>query len=149
MAETLPTSGAPLVFRRLPSVDTGARLPADGPRRYFRCSRLSATLSLFQCRMNRVKLSYHDALAQGMDPLPLNIQPLACWSCAQAQAVESGSLPFYTAEEVLAGWARDSDAASFWTDGSSRHRAFSAGLPDTVASGTADVSGPQCGLFSL
>ena len=91
---------APVPLRgSVPGVETGAR-------RYFRCERLSATLSLQQCRMNRVKLSYHDALVRGVDPLPPDIQPFACWSCTLAPGVETGARPFFTVEEVLAGLAR-------------------------------------------
>ncbi|MDH5753257.1 MAG: hypothetical protein OEZ59_12675 [Deltaproteobacteria bacterium] len=87
-----------------PSLDTSsAGFRSYGPRRYFRCCRLEATLSLHQCRLNRVKLSYHDALLRGIDPLPPDIQPFSCWSCSLAPEVEAGALPFYTVEEVLQG----------------------------------------------
>jgi hypothetical protein len=85
--------------------------PAAESRAYFRCHPLHATLSVQQCRANRARLSPHEALALPFDMPAWWVQPLPCWSCTLAPRVEAGHVPFYTAEQVLAGVARRESAA--------------------------------------
>ena len=75
-------------------------------RAYFRCFPLEATISVQQCRANRERLSPHEALALPFDLPPWWVQPLPCWSCTLAVQVEASRVPFYSAEEVLSGVAR-------------------------------------------
>jgi hypothetical protein len=86
-----------------------SRLPgtlAAESRAYFRCEPLAATISVQQCRANRARLSPHEALALPFDLPSWWVQPLPCWSCSLAPRVEAGRVPFFSAEEVLAGRAR-------------------------------------------
>jgi hypothetical protein len=81
-------------------------------RAYFRCDRLDATLSVQQCRANRERLTPHEALALPFDLPPWWVQPLPCWSCTLAPLVEAARVPFFSAEQVLAGHARDTGSSS-------------------------------------
>lgn len=100
-AEAFTVSGAPGLGQR-------SRLPAvvaAETRAYFRCHPLGATLSVQQCRANRARLSPHEALALPDDLPAWWVQPLACCSCTLAPQMEAGRVPFYSAEQVLAGQA--------------------------------------------
>jgi len=90
----------------------GAAGPAVETRAYFRCDRLDATLSVQQCRANRERLTPHEALALPFDLPPWWVQPLPCWSCTLAPLVEAARVPFFSAEQVLAGHARNTRSNS-------------------------------------
>lgn len=90
----------------------GADGPAVETRAYFRCDRLDATLSVQQCRANRERLTPHEALALPFDLPPWWVQPLPCWSCTLAPLVEAARVPFFSAEQVLAGHARNTRSNS-------------------------------------
>ena len=76
-------------------------------RAFFRCAHLAATLSVEQCRSNRGRMTPQQLLALPYDVPEWWVQPLPCWSCTLAPVVEAGSVSFYSAEEVLAGAARE------------------------------------------
>ncbi len=75
---------------------------------YFRCYRLSATLSLARCRENRAKIPFVEALNY-FDVLPPNVQPIRCANCPLAKKVEAKQVRFFNMNEVLLGEARNSN----------------------------------------
>ncbi len=73
-------------------------------RLYFRCYRLSATLSVARCRENRAKIPFVEALNR-FDVLPPNVQPLQCVKCPLARQMEANKVEFFTTAQVLQGEA--------------------------------------------
>ncbi len=95
--DTLPDSAAMVVQSFLRSPDKHL---------YFRCHPLRATVSVAQCRINRVRLTAAEAMQLPYEPHSWEMMPRACVDCLLSQAVDAGRVPIYTAEEVLAGKAR-------------------------------------------
>ena len=95
---TVPNSAALVVQAFLRSPDR---------HRYFRCHPLQATVSVAQCRINRVKLSAAEAMLLPYEPHSWEMMPRACAVCMLSLAVDAGRVPIYTAEEVLEGKARE------------------------------------------
>lgn len=89
----------------LPATPGPLPAPPPGSRTYFRCHPLHATISVEQCRANRMRLPLEEAAAIPFDLPPWWVQPLPCTSCTLALHVEAGRVPLYTAEEVYAGHA--------------------------------------------
>jgi hypothetical protein len=118
--ETAVPGAGPAAGRLPPGAGARSRLPAAlaaETRAYFRCHPLHATLSVQQCRANRARLSPQQALELPFDLPPWWVQPLACCSCSLAPQMEAGRVPFYSAEEVLAGAARsEPGSASTYND---------------------------------
>jgi len=86
------------------SVDWGT---GERPREeYFRCHSLRATVSVAQCRTNRLRLSAFDAVWLDYEPYPWEVRPRACNDCELARAMEAGRVPRFNAEQVLAGHPR-------------------------------------------
>ena len=71
---------------------------------YFRCTRLEATIRTAQCRENRLRRAA--AVAPSSVP-EWEIRPAACHDCDLAERVDAGSVDLFTAEQVLAGEARN------------------------------------------
>ena len=94
---TVPDSAALVVQAFLRSPDR---------HRYFRCHPLQATISVVQCRINRVKLTAAEAMQLPYEPHGWEMMPRACAGCMLSLAVDALRVPIYTAEEVLAGKAR-------------------------------------------
>ena len=81
-------------------------LRSPDKHRYFRCHPLQATVSVAQCRINRVRLTAAEAMLLPYEPHGWEMMPRACADCLLSQSVDAGRVPIYTAEEVLAGKAR-------------------------------------------
>lgn len=97
-----PPTSAPLPIDPA-SVDWGAD---EQPReQYFRCHPLSATVSVAQCRINRLRISSQEALWLNYEPYPWEIRPRACDDCELARAMEVGRVPRFAPDQVLAGLA--------------------------------------------
>lgn len=94
---TVPDSAALVVQSFLHSPDK---------HRYFRCHPLQATVSVAQCRINRVRLTAAEAMLLPYEPHGWEMMPRACADCLLSQAVDADRVPIYTGEEVLAGKAR-------------------------------------------
>jgi len=72
-------------------------------REYFRCPRLSATLSRRQCATNRRHATLLERVLES--DLADEQGALLCADCHFAARVDDGEVPFFTAEEVFAGKA--------------------------------------------
>jgi hypothetical protein len=97
----VPTAG-PLPGGAQPS-RAPAKMPGPGAD-YFRCTLLSATLSVRQCRLNRSRAPVLEFLRIS-DPRAV-WQPSPCVDCALAERVEAGAVRFYSLEDALAGLPR-------------------------------------------
>ena len=76
---------------------------------YFRCTRLCATITARQCRLNRDRSD----LLHGAIPAPEleGARVAACQGCRQAPYVDASSVRWFTAEQVAAGLAYEPPAA--------------------------------------
>jgi hypothetical protein len=72
-------------------------------REYFRCPRLSATLSRRQCVTNRRHAANLDLVLAS--ETAQEDGALLCLDCPLAPKVDAGKVPFFTAPEVYAGKA--------------------------------------------
>jgi hypothetical protein len=110
------------LWARLLAALRPARLPRQGEgaaraRAYFRCHPLEATISVEQCRANRARLTVDEAAQLPFELPPWWLQPTQCRACPLAPHVDAARVPFFSADEVLAGKARQSRAtavASHW-----------------------------------
>jgi hypothetical protein len=85
-------------------------------RAYFRCHPLEATISVEQCRSNRTRLTVDEAAQLPFDLPPWWLQPAPCRACPLAPRVDAARVPFFSADDVLAGKARQAPTAvaSHW-----------------------------------
>lgn len=77
---------------------------------YFRCARLSATITASQCRVNRERSERLQAAFDGR-PMPPEFREFTCLDCPQARLVDVGSVHWFTVQEVVAGAARREPSA--------------------------------------
>jgi hypothetical protein len=78
--------------------------------RYFRCYRLTATITPEQCRINRQRC---DALVPVIDLQALALEEIRapCFHCPQAPQVDAGRVRLFTVPQVVTGHALAEPAA--------------------------------------